>query len=217
MPEIQIDTVFASVYAVVLLGCAYGIDLLAKRAARSLEGRQRGGFVYHEDHDAWRCPQDQWLWPHSYDPDNRVMRYRANPIVCNSCPVKDTCTYSSGGREIRRHVDPWPASEAAKFHRGIACTVTVLAVVWPIAMMLSGVTATELIVLAAVTAAVALGALPLWSHLRRTPVDPTGVLRLNEAQNDADHRRAAADYLATRTSYRSDRREAAASDERSNA
>ena len=31
-----------------------------------------GSFRYHADHDAWQCPQDQWLWPTSFDPENRV-------------------------------------------------------------------------------------------------------------------------------------------------
>ena len=50
----------------------------------------RVAFVYHEDHDAWLCPEDQWLWPKSFDPDNRVMRYRGSPSICNACPVKQT-------------------------------------------------------------------------------------------------------------------------------
>ena len=50
----------------------------------SAEGGASGGFSYHEDHDAWTCPEDQWLWPQSFDPDNRVMRYRGSPTVCNS-------------------------------------------------------------------------------------------------------------------------------------
>ena len=49
------------------------------------------------------------------------MRYRAKPSVCNTCPVKSTCTTSDHGREISREIDPWPHSEAGQFHRGIAC------------------------------------------------------------------------------------------------
>ena len=67
---------------------------------------QTGGFTYHADHDAWQCPKDEWLWPTSFDPANRVMRYRARPAVCNTCPVKADCTSSPHGREISRHVDP---------------------------------------------------------------------------------------------------------------
>lgn len=198
-------TWFAIGYGLLLLAAAYGIDILARRAGRSLEGNQRGGFTYHEDHDAWLCPEDQWLWPHSFDPENRVMRYRASPSVCNACPVKDTCTFSNGGREIRRHVDPWPASEAARFHRGIACTVTVLAVAWPVATILTGPPTADVIILAGVILGIALAALPLWSHLRRTPVDPTGILSRSSDENATERQAAAAAYTSRRTTYRSDR------------
>lgn len=202
---IGVATWLACGYGLVLLGVAYGIDLLARRASAMLEGRGRGGFVYHADHDAWLCPQDQWLWPHSFDPENRVMRYRADPLVCNSCPVKDTCTFSNAGREIRRHVDPWPASEAARFHRGIACTVTVLAVVWPLATILSGPPASDMIVLGTVTFLVTIGAAPLWAHLRRTPADPMGVLVKSSDDAVAERREAGRAVTARRTGYRSDR------------
>lgn len=201
----------ASGYALVLVLIGHLIDRMARRAARVVEAREHTGFVYHESHDAWLCPEDQWLWPQAFDPDNRVMRYRANPLVCNSCPVKDTCTLSSGGREIVRAVDSWPASEAARFHRGIACTVATLGIAWPVGMLLSGPNLSELVVLVAALILVALGSLPLWSHLRRSPakfpeVVPADVpvrsldesLALREAVARAQQRR--------RTRYASDRR-----------
>ena len=62
-------------------GCAarrarYGIDTLARRVAVRRDSWRTGAFRYHPDHDAWVCPQDQWLWPTSFDPEHRVMRYR---------------------------------------------------------------------------------------------------------------------------------------------
>jgi hypothetical protein len=114
------------------------------------------------------CPQDQWLWPHSFDPDQRVMRYRASPTVCNSCPVKHTCTTSSAGREVSRPVDPWPHSEAGRFQRGIACAVTGIAVLLPLALLV-GRPPIDAAVLLATALLAALAAWPLWRHLRRTP------------------------------------------------
>ena len=116
-------------------------------------------FTYHADHDAWQCPQDQWLWPTSFDPHSRVMRYRAKPSVCNSCPVKSTCTTSDHGREISRDIDPWPYSEAGQFHRGIACAIAGLALVMVLAMMLAEHNAADLVVLL-VTALVVVGRWP---------------------------------------------------------
>jgi hypothetical protein len=156
-------------YALVLLAAAHVLDLAARRTAARTTQWRSGGFVYHADHDAWVCPKDQWLWPQSFDPENRVMRYRASPSVCNACPVKATCTTSPHGREVTRNVDPWPSSEAERFHRGIACTVAVLAVAWPLLTMLGQRSAVEMALLAAVVVLVAAASAPLWSHLHRTP------------------------------------------------
>jgi len=163
------DVWLASGYCLLLVGLAYAIDGLARRAASAAEGGASGGFSYHEDHDAWTCPEDQWLWPQSFDPDNRVMRYRGSPSVCNACPVKDTCTTSSSGREVQRAVDVWPASEAARFHRGIACVVVVLGLAWPAATAATAPGRTGLLVLAAAVALALFASLPLWSHLHRNP------------------------------------------------
>lgn len=208
MSAIEVTAWLAAGYGVVLLCVAYGIDRLAKRAQTSVQESRTPGFRYHEDHDAWMCPEDQWLWPQSYDPDNRVMRYRGSPSVCNSCPVKDTCTSSDDGREMRRMVDAWPASEAARFHRGIACSVVVIAMVWPLAgtFMVEGWESQVLLL--AVMALVAVGSWPLWAHLRNSPADPHGVLVKSLDENVEDRRVAAEALERRRTSYRSDRREA---------
>jgi hypothetical protein len=41
--------------------------------------------------------------------------------------VKSDCTDSDTGREIARALDPWPHSEAGRFHRGIALAMMALA------------------------------------------------------------------------------------------
>ncbi|MFZ1286929.1 MAG: hypothetical protein WAR57_07815 [Candidatus Phosphoribacter sp.] len=197
----------AAGYSVALVLVAYGIDLLARRAQTTVLNQHTPGFTYHVDHDAWLCPEDQWLWPQSFDPDNRVMRYRGSPSVCNRCPVKDTCTLSDDGREVRRMVDTWPASEAARFHRGIACSVTVLAVLWPLAFAFTVDGSASQVLLLAVAAAVAFASLPLWSHLRQTPADPHGVLKKSLDENMQDRSAAAAALARRRTSYASDRRD----------
>ncbi|GIH81505.1 hypothetical protein Plo01_79340 [Planobispora longispora] len=167
----------AVVYGTFLLLIAFALDLAARQTSGRASGRRSGAFTYHAAHDAWVCPEDQWLWPHSFDPEHRVMRYRATPAVCNACPVKDTCTTSEAGREITRTVDPWPASEAERFHRGIACTLALLSTLWPLATALPPErTWTERAILAAAVLLLAAGGLPLWSHLRRTTAGfPAGV------------------------------------------
>src|SRR5690606_32992888 len=205
--DIEMWAWLATGYAIVLLLVAYGIDKMAKRAQHALTDHHAPGFKYHEDHDAWLCPEDQWLWPQSFDPDNRVMRYRGSPAVCNHCPVKETCTTSDDGREMRRMVDTWPASESARFHRGIACAVAVLAVLWPLATAFTVSTWTSQILVLAVAVVVGVASLPLWSHLRHSPADPQGVLTKSLDENIQQRSAAAAALARRRTSYASDRRD----------
>jgi hypothetical protein len=135
------------------------------------------------------------------------MRYRGSPTVCNSCPVKDSCTSSDDGRELGRAVDPWPSSESARFHRGIACAVTVLAVLFPLATSFTVEHWTSQVVLLVTALVVAIAGLPLWSHLRNSPVAPEGVLFKSLDENLQDRARAVETVKRRRTSYASDRRE----------
>lgn len=156
-------------YSCFLVAVAYSFDLLARRVARRSSSWRTGSFTYHPDHDAWVCPQDQWLWPTTFDPEQRTMRYRAKPSVCNSCPVKHDCTTSDRGREVVREVDPWPHSEAGRFHRGLACAVALLAFVLPLAAMIGEHTPPDLLALGATALVVVVASAPLASHLWHTP------------------------------------------------
>lgn len=156
-------------YSAVLLGVAYAFDRMARRVAVKSQRWRTGSFRYHADHDAWTCVQDQWLWPASYDPEQRVIRYRGKPSVCNACPVKSTCTGSHHGREVTREIDPWPHSEAGRFHRGIACCIASLAVLLPAGMLVWRPNLVELALLGCTIAVAALLWLPLARHLWSTP------------------------------------------------
>ena len=135
------------------------------------------------------------------------MRYRGSPSVCNACPVKDTCTTSPSGREVQRAVDSWPASEAARFHRGIACVVVVLGLVWPLGTALTGPGPASLLVLAVAVAGALLLSVPLWSHLRRTTVFiPDGMVHRSLDDAVAERAAAAAAVTLRRSAYGSDRR-----------
>ncbi|HEX6653496.1 MAG TPA: transposase [Thermoleophilaceae bacterium] len=93
---------------------------------RSLRYRT-AGFEYSEHEDLWACPEGQHLWLHGIGHHRRIARYRAKAHVCNACPLKERCTDSDDGREIVRPMDPWPHSEAGRFHRIIALTLVALA------------------------------------------------------------------------------------------
>ncbi len=100
--------------------------LSAHTHRRSLRYRT-AGFTYHEQHDHWECPEGEHLWPHEFDHERRLVRYRAKAHVCNGCPRKEACTDSDRGREIVRPLDPWPHSEAGRFHRGLSLMLVALA------------------------------------------------------------------------------------------
>lgn len=201
------ETWLAAFYCLVLVALAYVIDGLARRAGSAAEGGATFGFTYHDDHDAWQCPEDQWLWPQSFDPDNRVMRYRATPSVCNSCPVKESCTPSSSGREVQRAVDVWPASEAARFHRGIACAVVVMGLVWPLGVLATRPGREATIVLVGAMAVALVVSLPLWSHLRRSAVTlPEGMAHVTLDDTLVERTVIASTVQRRRAQFGSDRR-----------
>ncbi|AYM40943.1 MULTISPECIES: hypothetical protein [Mycobacteroides] len=163
-------------YALALVAAAWSLDVTARRVSERAAQWRTGQFRYHADHDAWECPQDHWLWPSSFDPGHRVTRYRAKPSVCNSCPVKSTCTTSDHGREISREVDQWPHSEAGRFHRGIACCVAALGVVMPVVMLARLHSLGDVLVLLGVVAIVIAAGLPLVRHLWSSPSNAPGHL-----------------------------------------
>lgn len=165
----ETNVLLVAAYAVFLLVAAFGFDAMARRMAVRSQRWRTGLFLYHADHDAWRCPEDQWLWPTAFDPEQRTMRYRASPVVCNSCPVKSTCTTSNNGREVVREVDPWPHSEAGRFHRGIACAIALLAVLLPLGMLLGRHSVPDVLVLAGTALVAAVAGSRLAAHLWNAP------------------------------------------------
>ncbi len=62
-------------------------------------------FVYESEGDLYRCPRGEplRLYTHSYT--ERLSRYRADPEVCNACPLKPECTPGDSGRVLMRSFD----------------------------------------------------------------------------------------------------------------
>jgi hypothetical protein len=129
MSELHTETLLVAGYVGFLAVAALGIDLLARGShARSFRYRT-AGFTYRHHLDAWECPEGERLHLHELDRERRVARYRAPARACNACPAKAGCTDSDRGREIAAPLDPWPHSEAGRFHRGIALVLLALALV----------------------------------------------------------------------------------------
>jgi hypothetical protein len=120
-------------YAALLLTAAGLLEWLSAHTHRRSLRYRTAGFEYDADHDHWRCPEGQYLWPHELDHDRRLVRYRAKARICNACPRKEACTDSSSGREVVRPLDPWPHSEAGRFHRGLSLVLVVLSLLMLVA------------------------------------------------------------------------------------
>src|SRR5262249_37477527 len=150
---------------------AAGLDGLARHTHNRSERFRTAGFVFRAEHDYWVCPEDQMLWPHSYDTEQRIVRYRATPHICNACPSKHRCTTSELGREIVRPIDPWPHSEAGRFHRVVALVLVALAGLLTIIELIRWHDPAEVSVLAGAAALTALTGWWLTGHLRATPAN----------------------------------------------
>jgi hypothetical protein len=158
-------------YAIFLLGVAIGLDLLARHSHVRSERYRTAGFTYHPTHDAWICPEDQLLVRSEVDHKRRLVRYRGRSQICNHCPAKTDCTDSDEGREVVRAMDPWPHSEAGRFHRVISLAVALIAGLILVAEATRNHAPLELAVLGAVLAVVALVAWHLHAAFRATPAN----------------------------------------------
>jgi hypothetical protein len=165
------EVLLAAGYAVFLLGVAVGIDLLARQSHVRSERYRTAGFAYHHKSDAWICPEDQVLTRSETDHERRLVRYRGRPQVCNHCPTKTDCTDSDEGREISRAMDPWPHSEAGRFHRGISLVIALIAALILAAETLRNHTPLDLALLGAGLIVVALTAWHLHAAFRTTPAN----------------------------------------------
>jgi len=120
MSAVATESLLAAGYGLFLAIAALGVDAMARHSHRRSELYRTAGFSYLETVDAWECPEGERLHRTETDNEMRLARYRARAHVCNSCRLKDACTDSDRGREVVRALDPWPHSEAGRFHRGIA-------------------------------------------------------------------------------------------------
>ena len=166
---VSTEAVLFACYAVFLLLTAAALDGLARHSHARSDRYRTAGFRYHPEHDAWVCPQDQMLWPTRYDEGQRLMRYQAKPSVCNACPVKTDCTSSHHGREISVPTEPWPHSEAARFHRGIVLVLVGLAALLSVVAMVRHHQPLDLAVAALPLVATGLLGRRFTDHFRRSP------------------------------------------------
>jgi hypothetical protein len=158
-------------YALALIAGAFALEWLSAHTHRRALRWRTAGFTYNETHDHWECPEGQHLWPHEFDHERRMVRYRAKAHICNGCPRKDACTDSDRGREIVRPLDPWPHSEAGRFHRVIALVMVLLG---ELILLAEGLRHHEPAESAALVGALGIGLLAAWWLLRDLRAHPAG-------------------------------------------
>jgi hypothetical protein len=165
------EVFFAAGYAA-FLGCgAFALEWLSAHTHRRALRFRTAGFNYDETNDHWLCPEGEQLWPHEFDRERRLVRYRARAQVCNACRLKERCTDSDRGREIVRPLDPWPHSEAGRFHRTIALLMVALAALILVAELARHHSTAESALLVALLLTIAFAARWLLRDLRLHPAN----------------------------------------------
>lgn len=188
------EVIMAAGYAVALICGAFVLEWLSAHTHRRALRYRTAGFFYDDTHDHWVCPEGEHLWPHEFDHERRLVRYRAKAHICNGCPVKAACTDSDSGREIVRPLDPWPHSEAGRFHRIIALVMVGLAMLILVAEGIRHHRPEEAAVLLVATGAAALAGRWLARDLRAHPANfptPTAAHGLRMTVTGADGERSA--------------------------
>ena len=165
------EVLLAAGYAALLIIAALVLEWLSAHTHRRSLRYRTAGFTYHEQQDHWECPEGQHLWPHELDHERRLIRYRAKAHVCNSCPLKHACTDSDHGREIVRPLDPWPHSEAGRFHRGLSLMLVGLALIIVLVESTRHHRAEEAAILIAILAAGVVAARSLARDFRAHPAN----------------------------------------------
>lgn len=163
------EAVLALSYAAFLVAAALGLDLAARHSNRRSGRYRTAGFTFRQDLDAWECPEGEFLRRIELDHSARVVRYRARAAVCNACPAKEGCTDSDEGREVSQALDPWPHSEAGRFHRGVSILLLALAVLVAAVALLRNNSPAEVVVLGTAILMVLALLARLLSAFRATP------------------------------------------------
>jgi len=165
------EVLLAAGYATALTTGAFVLEWLSAHTHRRALRFRTAGFTYVEEHDHWLCPEGEQLWPHELDRERRLVRYRARAHVCNACHAKARCTDSDRGREIVRPLDPWPHSEAGRFHRVVALLLVAVSMLILVAEVARHHEPGEAAVLVSLLGSAALAARWLLRDLRLHPAD----------------------------------------------
>ena len=102
--DMNAEVLLAAGYAAFLMLAAFRLEWLSAHTHRRKLRFRTAGFSYDETHDHWICPDGKQVWPHEFDREHRLVRYRARAQLCNAFPSKSRCANSDLGREVVRPV-----------------------------------------------------------------------------------------------------------------
>lgn len=172
MNEYHVEPVLAGGYAILLLLIAVLLEWLARHSQKRSERYDTAGFRFHQDRDAWECPQGARLERSEIDHELRVIQYRAPADRCNACSIKAHCTNSERGRTISMPLDPWVRSAVVRFQHGISLVLMTLAALIVAIELLRHSHGAEGWALAGLLAGISLSGLSLAGRLRDHNVAP---------------------------------------------
>ena len=127
---VHLEVILAGGYALLLVGVAVLLELVARHSHRRTEHFRNSGFVYQKKLDVWQCPTGHHLTREQTDFERKIARYRAPAHKCNACHCKQDCTDSDDGRVLESRLDAWLQSELSRFHRGISLALLLLAILF---------------------------------------------------------------------------------------
>lgn len=125
---VHIEVILAGGYALLLVGVAVILEIVARHAHHRSEHFRNSGFTYKKHMDVWECPTGHHLTREQTDFERKIAHYRAPAHKCNACHCKKDCTDSDDGRLLESRLDAWLQSELNRFHRGISLALLLLAV-----------------------------------------------------------------------------------------
>ena len=106
-------------YVAAVLAGARIVEALARAHFRRALRYGDQGFEYLETHDAYRCPEGEYLSLHRVE-HNQFAVYQAPSASCRDCRLKASCAPSGEGRLVFRSLAAWAETNVGVFHRRIS-------------------------------------------------------------------------------------------------
>jgi len=81
----------------------------------------KGAFTFDPERDVYICPRGETLRFRKNKHPEHLRIYQADAAICNACPLKEKCTASSKGRQVRRNFDEAYVERVRGYHETAPC------------------------------------------------------------------------------------------------